>query len=330
MKKIENYIKKNYKWIVLLLMSIVFIMFAIRIKNNPGLKIDDDVYNYIHRFTSDNLTFYSKMISSFISGPVIAFILLISITICYYKKNYKYIPFIIGNIIIILVLNLVLKQIYTRPRPSFMLIDEYGYSFPSGHAMISMAFYGLFIYIIMHLKIGKVLKYLLSGMIFLLIFLIGLSRIYLHVHYFSDVIAGFAVSIIYLIIFTKFMKVITGNGLKKESIVKSFYYAFSGIILGFKQERNMQVHFYIMTFVIIFGILLKISLTEWMICLILFGLVISLEYVNTAIESAVDCATTKYHPKARIAKDTSAAAVLVSAIISIIVGLMIFIPKIFL
>lgn len=330
MKKIENYIKKNYKWIVLLLMSIVFIMFAIRIKNNPGLKIDDDVYNYIHRFTSDNLTFYSKMISSFISGPVIAFILLISITICYYKKNYKYIPFIIGNIIIILVLNLVLKQIYTRPRPSFMLIDEYGYSFPSGHAMISMAFYGLFIYIIMHLKIGKVLKYLLSGMIFLLIFLIGLSRIYLHVHYFSDVIAGFAVSIIYLIIFTKFMKVITGNGLKKESIVKSFYYAFSGIILGFKQERNMQVHFYIMTFVIIFGILLKISLTEWMICLILFGLVISLEYVNTAIESAVDCATTKYHPKARIAKDTSAAAVLVSAITSIIVGLMIFIPKIFL
>ena len=330
MKKIENYIKKNYKWIVLLLMSIVFIMFAIRIKNNPGLKLDDDVYNYIHRFTSDNLTFYSKMISSFISGPVIAFILLISITICYYKKNYKYIPFIIGNIIIILVLNLVLKQIYTRPRPSFMLIDEYGYSFPSGHAMISMAFYGLFIYIIMHLKISKVLKYLLSGMIFLLIFLIGLSRIYLHVHYFSDVIAGFAVSIIYLIIFTKFMKVITGNGLKKESIVKSFYYAFSGIILGFKQERNMQVHFYIMTFVIIFGILLKIRLTEWMICLILFGLVISLEYVNTAIESAVDCATTKYHPKARIAKDTSAAAVLVSAIISIIVGLMIFIPKIFL
>ena len=43
MKKIENYIKKNYKWIVLLLMSIVFIMFAIRIKNNPGLKLDDDV-----------------------------------------------------------------------------------------------------------------------------------------------------------------------------------------------------------------------------------------------------------------------------------------------
>ena len=106
--------------------------------------------------------------------------------------------------------------------------------------------------------------------------------------------------------------------------------AFSGIKLGFKQERNMQVHFFIMTFVIIFGILLKISLIEWMICLILFGLVISLEYVNTAIESTVDVATTKYHPKAKIAKDTSAAAVLIAAIISVIVGLMIFMPKIFL
>lgn len=329
MKKVENYIKNNYKWIVLLFMSIIFIVFAIRVKKSPALKIDDDVYNFIHGFTSNSLTSYFKFISNLISGPVIAIIVLISIIVSYAKKNYRYIPFIIGNIIIILVLNLILKQIYTRPRPSFMLIDEYGYSFPSGHAMTSMSFYGLLIYIIMHLKISKTLKSLLSGLIFLLISLIGLSRIYLHVHYFSDVIAGFAVSVIYLIIFTKFMKIITGDGLKKESMVKSFYYAFSGIILGFKQERNMQVHFFIMIFVIIFGVLLKISLTEWMICLILFGLVISLEYVNTAIESTVDCATTKYHPKAKIAKDTSAAAVLIAAIISVIVGLMIFIPKIF-
>ncbi len=84
-----------------------------------------------------------------------------------------------------------------------------------------------------------------------------------------------------------------------------------------------------MEYVIIFGILLKISLIEWMICIILFGLVISLEYVNTAIESAVDVATTKYSKKAEIAKDTAASAVLVVSIVSVIVGLMIFIPKIF-
>ena len=310
-------------------MSIIFIMFAIRVKKSPDLKIDDDIYNFIHGFTSDNLTNYFKIISNMISGVVISIIVIISIIVSYAKKNYKYIPFIIGNLIIILLLNLMLKHIYSRPRPEFMLIDEYGYSFPSGHAMVSMAFYGLFIYIIMHLKINKALKYLLSGCIFLLIAMVGISRIYLHVHYFSDVIAGFAVSVIYLIIFTKFMKIITGDGLKKESMVKSFYYAFSGIILGFKQERNMQIHFFVMAFVVIFGILLKISLTEWMICIILFGIVIALEYVNTAIESAVDVATTKYNEKAKIAKDTAAAAVLVGAIVSIIVGLMIFIPKIF-
>ena len=188
MKKIENYIKKNYKWIVLLLMSIVFIMFAIRIKNNPGLKIDDDVYNYIHRFTSDNLTSYFKMISSFISGPVIAFILLISITICYYKKNYKYIPFIIGNIIIILVLNLVLKQIYTRPRPSFMLIDEYGYSFPSGHSSSSFA--------VGYTMLRKGNKKIGIPAIILAI-LIAFSRLYVAVHFPSDVVTGIIIGIIF-------------------------------------------------------------------------------------------------------------------------------------
>ena len=329
MKKLKDYIKTNYKWILLLIMSIIFIVFAIRVKKSPALKIDDDVYNFVHGFTSDSLTSYFKFISNLIGGPVIVIIVLVSIIVSYVKKNYKYIPFIIGNIIIILGINFILKHIYTRPRPEFMLIDEYGYSFPSGHAMTSMAFYGLYIYILFQLNIKKYIKYLLSGLIFLLIAMVGLSRIYLHVHYFSDVIAGFAVSVIYLIFFTKFMKIITGDGLKKDSMLKSFYYAFSGVKMGLKQERNMQVHFFVMAFVIIFGILLKISLTEWMICLILFGLVIALEYVNTAIESTVDVATTKYHPKAKIAKDTSAAAVLIAAIISVIVGLMIFIPKIF-
>ncbi len=329
MKKIKKYIEKNYKRIILLLMSIIFIVFAIRVKKNPGLKIDDDIYNFIHGFTSDNLTNYFKLISNMISGPIIGLMVIVSVIVSYAKKNYKYIPFIIGNIIIILGLNLILKNIYSRPRPEFMLIDEYGYSFPSGHAMVSMAFYGLFIYILFHVKMNKHLRYILSGLIFVLIAMIGLSRIYLHVHYFSDVIAGFAVSVIYLIFFTKFMKIITGNGLKKESMFKSFYYAFRGIATGFKQERNMQVHIFIMASVIIFGILLKISLIEWMICIILFGLVISLEYVNTAIESAVDVATTKYSKKAEIAKDTAASAVLVVSIVSVIVGLMIFIPKIF-
>ena len=84
-----------------------------------------------------------------------------------------------------------------------------------------------------------------------------------------------------------------------------------------------------MLFVIVFGYLLKISGVEWCICIILFGLVISLEYVNTAIENTVDLVTTKYDERAKIAKDTAAAAVFFASITALVAGLIIFIPKIF-
>lgn len=329
MYKVREFLVKNYKWIVLLVMSIVFVWFAIRIKDNPSLGIDSAIYNFIHQFTSDNLTRFFKIITNLINIPFICFVCFIFVVISFLKRDYKYCPFVVCNLLSIILINTVLKYIYTRPRPEFMLIDEYGYSFPSGHAMVSMAFYGLFIYILFHIKINKYLKYIVSALIFILIMTIGISRIYLNVHYVSDVIAGFAVSVIYLIFFTKFMKIILGEGLKKEPIYKSFYYAISGIFLGLKKERNVKIHFIIMLFVIIFGILLKINAVEWVICIILFGLVISLEYVNTAIENTVDLITDKRCEKARIAKDTSAAAVLFVSIVSIVVGLIIFVPKIF-
>ena len=83
-----------------------------------------------------------------------------------------------------------------------------------------------------------------------------------------------------------------------------------------------------MILVIIFGIFLKINVTEWCICIILFGFVISLELVNTAIETVVDIAMPEKNEKAKKAKDISASAVLISAICSAIIGLIIFIPKI--
>lgn len=116
---------------------------------------------------------------------------------------------------------------------------------------------------------------------------------------------------------------------KEKNILKSFKYAFEGILEGLKTERNMKIHFSIMILVIIFGIMLKISKSEWIICIILFGLVISLELVNTAIENTVDLIIQEKHPKAKLAKDAAAGAVLISAISSAIIGLIIFIPKMF-
>ena len=114
-----------------------------------------------------------------------------------------------------------------------------------------------------------------------------------------------------------------------KKLIKSFKYAFEGILAGIKEEQNMKIHIIIMILVIIFGIMLKINTTEWIICILLFGLVISMELMNTAIENTVNLITKEKNQQAKIAKDVAAGAVLVSAIASAIIGLIIFIPKIF-
>ena len=117
--------------------------------------------------------------------------------------------------------------------------------------------------------------------------------------------------------------------MKLKKLINSFKYAFIGIITALKKEQNMKIHYLIMTLVIILGIIYHLSTFEWLICILCFGLVISMEMINTAIETTVNLVTTKTEPLAKIAKDVSAGAVLVSAIISAIIGLIIFIPKIF-
>ena len=114
-----------------------------------------------------------------------------------------------------------------------------------------------------------------------------------------------------------------------KKLILSFKYAFTGIFTALKKEQNMKIHFLIMSLVIILGFIYNINCMEWIICLICFALVISLEMVNTSIESTVNLITKDRTPLAKIAKDVAAGSVLVSAIISAIIGLIIFIPKIF-
>ena len=115
---------------------------------------------------------------------------------------------------------------------------------------------------------------------------------------------------------------------KNKKIINSFKYATNGVFEAFIQERHLKIHVTIMILVILAGIVFKISLSEWIICIILFGFVISLELINTAIETTIDMVMPEKNEKAKIAKDVAAGAVLVSAIVSAIIGLLIFIPKI--
>ena len=116
-------------------------------------------------------------------------------------------------------------------------------------------------------------------------------------------------------------------GGRRQSLPSSFGHAFEGIRTGVVEERNMKIHCAAAVLVIVFGLLLHISVTEWCICFALFGLIMGLELVNTAIEAAVDLATQDYHPLAKRAKDTAAGAVLIASIMAAAAGLIIFVPK---
>lgn len=113
---------------------------------------------------------------------------------------------------------------------------------------------------------------------------------------------------------------------KKNPLYNSFGYAFEGIITCIRKERNMKIHCTAIILVVLAGTLFQITWEQWCICLILFGLVASLELVNTAVEAVVDLVTEEKKPLAKIAKDTAAGAVLFSAIISAVIGCIIFLP----
>ena len=110
--------------------------------------------------------------------------------------------------------------------------------------------------------------------------------------------------------------------------ILSFKYALTGIVTALKEEPNLKFHFLFGVLVIIAGVILRISRTDWMIIIFLIGFVISVELTNTAIEAVVDAFTDKEHPWAKLAKDISAGAVLVAAVTSAILGIIIFLPYI--
>ena len=113
-----------------------------------------------------------------------------------------------------------------------------------------------------------------------------------------------------------------------KKIINSFKYAITGIISSFKTERNMKIHILIAILVVLLGSILKISKTEWILCIFAIAMVICAELFNTSIETIVDMITKEKNEKAKIAKDVSAGAVLITAIGAAIVGLIIFLPKI--
>lgn len=199
-EKIKEIIIKNLKWIILFVCIIGFLLLAEDVFHKEIMNGDVIGYKFISTYLiSDFATPIAKFITDF-GGAI--YLIGIAIILFIVIKNKKIGIAIISNLGIVTILNQLLKRILQRPRPEeFRIINESGYSFPSGHSMISMAFYGFLIYLIYKNVKNKYLKWSLIAILGILIISIGISRIYLGVHYTSDVVAGFLIAISYLIIY---------------------------------------------------------------------------------------------------------------------------------
>ena len=201
----KEFIKKNLKWVVLFICLVGFLALAEDVFNKEIMNGDIIGYKLISTFLiSDFVTPIAKFITNF-GGAI--FLSIATVMLFLLIKNKKIGLSIISNIVIITVLNQLLKRILQRPRPTeFRIVEETGYSFPSGHSMVSMAFYGYLIYLIYRYIKNKYVKWTLITILSILICLIGISRIYLGVHYTSDVLGGFMISISYLVVYISSIK----------------------------------------------------------------------------------------------------------------------------
>ena len=201
----KEFIKKNLKWVVLFICLVGFLALAEDVFNKEIMNGDIIGYKLISTFLiSDFVTPIAKFITNF-GGAI--FLSIATVMLFLLIKNKKIGLSIISNIVIITILNQLLKRILQRPRPTeFRIVEETGYSFPSGHSMVSMAFYGYLIYLIYRYIKNKYVKWTLITILSILICLIGISRIYLGVHYTSDVLGGFMISISYLVVYISSIK----------------------------------------------------------------------------------------------------------------------------
>ena len=192
--------KKNII-IVIICLVILFLFLALLLTDNIS-SFDNNIYNLVISFKSNITTYVFKFFTllcstEFIIGMVVGLLIVSIIT-----KNLDKGLFFSLNIGICALLNQFVKFIIHRPRPEGInMIKENGFSFPSGHSMLSMAFYGMLIYLINKSNLNKAIKIILDIILVLFIILTGISRIYLGVHYASDVCAAYALALAYLIIY---------------------------------------------------------------------------------------------------------------------------------
>lgn len=199
MSKKETEIKLNtYEKVLLGISLTIFILLVILVMTNNIMWFDDAIYGVIEKLRCNTMTTIFKGITLLCETETI--LILLALILIFMKKK-KVASYIVINTGLCVLVNQIAKRIFRRARPvGIALIEQGGFSFPSGHSMVSLAFYGYIIYLMRKSKLSKVQKNIATIILSMIIILVGISRIYLGVHFASDVLAAYCLSTAFLVI----------------------------------------------------------------------------------------------------------------------------------
>lgn len=193
---------RNLRVIIMVVTAVVVLWMLEELGTGEIMKLDAAAYSlFVETLRNDALTPLMTSVTELAAPVSLVIVWVVAAAFAPGRRPGIAMALNLGGAVLI---NQVLKSLVHRPRPEgFRLIDETGYSFPSGHSMVAMAFYGFLVYLIWHYEKDNVKRWLWCCCLSLTIVGIGVSRVYLGVHYASDVLAGFLISLAWLALFTK-------------------------------------------------------------------------------------------------------------------------------
>ncbi len=215
----------EFLFVLLLLFALIIFIYAIRmVFIVEKSDFDENVFRTVRPLIHPALTSFMLFITFLGKHDLLIPLNFLLIAFFIYRKERWFATRIAALSLSSLLLMFTLKLFFQRARPELPVIgDVSGFSFPSGHALMSVVFYGLFIHMIWHEVKTKWLRFVLIIILSILILLIAFSRVYLRVHYASDVIAGIAVGFIWLVLSLRIIqgvekRFIARRALKKEGL----------------------------------------------------------------------------------------------------------------
>lgn len=191
----------NRKSFFIILLTILVIILLILIKTNLIESFDTSIYNLLSPSVDGAFTGFFKAITFLAEAPVVSGFCVLAVIISVFLKKRNIGLTILGCVLFNFIISEIIKKIIQRPRPEILqMVHETSYSFPSGHTLASTSLCGILIYFILKSGLSRNMKTILTVPLVLVPILVAISRVYLGVHYPSDVLGGGLIAVILLLI----------------------------------------------------------------------------------------------------------------------------------